>query len=277
MTQTQAAAVAASAGEANGESKREVSSIAFPYSDLDGSVEIAVAIHQLQGSEAQVDQIAAHLRQSPKSSGFRTQIASAAKFNLVTANQGVLTLTSLGTRICDPKQEEGARAEAFLAVELYKKIYDQFKGGTLPPDKGLESAIVSMGVAQKQKERARQIFQRSAQQAGFFKFGTERLIMPAIKASTPAPAFTKDEPEDHEDSQEADKQRKPKGSGGGEEFHPFIQGLLKKLPPAETDWPMEGRSKWLEAAIKIFDLMYTDSEDSRRSISIELKKDSAKA
>jgi len=258
--------------------KREVSSIAFPYDDLDSAAQIALAVHQLHGSEAEVEQIAAHLKQSPKSSGFRTQIAAAKTFGLITGSQGVMTLTGLGTRICDSQQEKAARAEAFLTVELYKRIYEKFKGGVLPPDNGLETAIVSMGVAQKQKERVRQIFKRSAQQAGFFQFGTDRLVMPAIKASTPAPVLTLEEEQEEPNEEDRDKQHKPKGSGGGgEQYHPFIQGLLRKLPAPDTDWPADGRIKWLQTAANIFDLMYTNSDDdNKRSISVDFKKDSAK-
>jgi hypothetical protein len=39
---------------------------------------------------------------------------------------------------------------------------------------------------------------------------------------------------------------------------------------------MDGRAKWLQTAANIFDLMYTDADDSRRSISIGFLKDSAK-
>jgi hypothetical protein len=39
-------------------------------------------------------------------------------------------------------------------------------------------------------------------------------------------------------------------------LHPFIQGLLDTLPEPGTNWAVEGRAKWLQAAGNIFDLMY---------------------
>jgi len=260
------------------DSKREQSSIVFPYFDLDEAVKIAKAVFELHGSSCSVDQIAAHLRESPNSSSFRGKVSAAKIFGIITGSQGTITLTPLGSQIADQQQEQRARADAFLRVPLYKAIFDKFRNAALPPDNGLESAMVSLGVAQKQKERARQIFSRSAQQAGYFQFGKDRLVPPPLKGSAaPATTLTEEEIEDTSHTENTEKQRKTRdSSGGGEEYHPFIQGLLRKLPPAETDWPMEGRAKWLEAAIKIFDLMYTDSEDSRRSIEIGLKKDSAK-
>jgi hypothetical protein len=266
--------------QTNSDGKRERSTIGFPYSDLDGAIKVAHAIHDLTGSESELEQIAAKLDQSPKSSGLLIQIASAKVFGLVTGNQGVIALTNLGSRICDQQQEKAARADAFLFVPLYKAIYDKFRGLSLPQDAALENVMAGLGVAQKQKERVRQIFRRSAQQAGFFWSGNDRLVLPASKSSTAAvPAAPagrqQEEVEEIEELETPEKRRKGKDSGG-EEYHPFIQGLLRKLPPPETDWPMEGRAKWLQAAINIFDLMYTDSDDSRRSIGIELKKDSAK-
>ena len=252
------------------EGKREQSTIAFPYQDLDEGIEIAKAIHSLHGSTCTVEQVAAHLKQSPTSSTFRLKISTAKTFTLVTSSQGTLTLTPLGSRICDPQQEKAARVDAFLAVPLYGAVYEKFKGMALPPTVGLEAALASLGVAQKQKDRARQIMQRSAQEAGFFQFGTDRLVLPAIKASAaPAPAVT------HEVEPESEKKKKSKDEED-DELHPFIKGLLKKLPTPETEWPSEGRAKWLQAAINIFDLMYTDSEDSRKSLTIGFQKDSAR-
>jgi len=260
------------------DAKREVSTIGFPYDDLDGGAAIARAIYELHGSECTQEQIAAHLKQSPKSSGFRTQIATAKMFGLVEYRPTGIALTKLGSQICDSQQEKSARVEAFLNVPLYRAVYENFKGVALPPDNALENTMGTLGVAQKQKERARQVFKRSAQQAGFFQFGNDRLILPAIKASTPAPAITLSTEEVREIERQSDSDNRRKndsGGGGGQPFHPFIQGLLKKLPEPDTDWPMDARAKWLQAAINIFDLMYTD-KDSRQAINIELKKDSAK-
>jgi hypothetical protein len=67
----------------------------------------------------------------------------------------------------DPQQEREARARAFLSVPLYKAIYDKYKGGVLPPAAALERDVVGLGVAEKQTGRARQVFERSAEQTGF--------------------------------------------------------------------------------------------------------------
>jgi hypothetical protein len=174
-------------------------------------------------------------------------VFAAKTFGLVKSERGVVTLKELGKRICDPEQSKAAGVDAFLAVPLYKALYDQFKTVPLPSLEGLEGAIERLGVVPKQKATARQVFQRSAKQAGFFDLVPNKLVMPAMGA-TPQP-----------------QQVLPKTNGSitpsashepDSGIHPFIQGLLKTLPPIDSDWETEDRKKWLQAAASNFDLMY---------------------
>lgn len=252
------------------ESERERSTISFPYNDLDDAVRVAKALHELGGS-CEWEQLAAKLGAKTSTSGtFRLRMLAAKIFNVLTYDKRTVSLTSIGTRLCDSQQEKAARADAFLSVPLYSKLYDKFKSATLPPTSGLESVIAGMGVSQKQKDKARQVFQRSAKQAGFSDYGIDRLVMPPIKASaagTPDPAESNEQPRKKTKDEDEDE----------DELHPFIKGLLRKLPPPDSEWPNDKRAKWLQAAVNIFDLMYTESEDdSRRTITIGFQKDSAK-
>jgi len=189
-------------------------------------------------------------------------------FGVLTYDKRIVTLTPLGTRICDTQQEQAARADAFLAVPLYSKVYEQFKGASLPPSSGLESAIVAMGVAPKQKDRARQVLQRSAKEAGFFNYGADRLVMPPVKASAAATPAPKEE-------SEPDRKKKKEEDEGGRR-HPLIQGLLKELPEPQTEWTTEDRKKWLEMASTIFNVIYKDSDDSRGQLKVVVERNSAK-
>lgn len=250
--------------------ERERSTISFPYNDLDDAVGVAKAVHAVGGTSCQWDQLAAKLGQSSTSGTFRLRMLAAKIFGVLTYDKGLVTLTPLGTRICDSQQEKAARAESFLTVPLYLKVYEQFKGASLPPVSGLEAAMVTLGVAQKQKDKARQVFQRSAKQAGFSEYG-DRLVMPSIKANA-APAIA--QPETPE---QPEKKKNKEAEDDEEELHPFIKGLLKKLPLPDSEWPNDKRAKWLQAAVNIFDLMYTESEDdSKRTITIGFQRDSAK-
>jgi hypothetical protein len=258
--------------------ERERSTIDFPYLSLDVAIEIVKAVHETGGTRAEFDQVAAHIGESAKGSAFRNKVTTARTFGLATYSTGTITLTPLGSRLADPDQEKGAKAEAFLSVPLYKRLYEDFKGSVLPPtNAGLETVIEGLGVSTKQKDKARQAFQRSAQQAGFFAYGATKLVYPAIAATGTAKANLKVEEEGREHDQE-EKGKKGGGGRGGNDNgqHPLIEGLLEELPKPKTEWPMEERKNWLEMASTIFNVIYKNSDDNRGSLRVVVEKASAK-
>lgn len=256
-------------GAAPAEEPQGRSTIKFPYLDQDDAVEVAQAIHTVAGKSCERDQLAAHFGVAATGGAFNLRLLTAKMFGFVNSEKGTLNLTALGSRVCDPQQEKAARAESFLMVPLYKAVYDDYKGQMLPGNPGLETAMEKLGVAPKQKDKARQVFQRSATQAGYFAYGSSRLVAPALKASS-----EEEKPKngniDGEESEE--KEKKPEKK----KRHPFIEGLLDKLPEAETEWTLEGRKKWLQTAANIFDLMYKSSDSDTGELSIALDKTSAK-
>lgn len=252
------------AGDAD---KRSVerSTIEFPYLDQQNSFEIAEGVHKVGGSGCDWDQLAAHFKQAAQGGGFRLRLICAKAFGLVVYDRGRISLTHLGLRSLDPQQQKAAKVESFLTVPLYRAVYEKFRGGMMPPTAGLEREMINMGVAKKQADKARQAFQRSAKFAGFFEFGADRLVAPSVNgASAPqeAPA---------EEKQKSDFGNGGGGDGGGQ-YHPFIQGLLQKLPEPDSEWPLEARKKWLSTAANIFGLMYTQpGEQDKGVIDIEIK------
>jgi hypothetical protein len=240
------------ADTAKEEGKRERSTIEFPYMGLEDAMAVAKGIHDTTGSSVcQHDQLAAALGLSMNSSGYRMRLSAARLFGVIDADRGGggVKLTDLGQTIADPTRQREAKARAFLNVPLFKKLYENNRGKMLPPAAALEREMAGLGVAQKQTERARQVFQRSAEVAGFFEMDRSRLIMPVGVGETNAPV-----------SEEKKEIEKP-GNGGGNKpppgMHPFIEGLLKTLPPPQTEWSIPDRVKWLQAASHIFDLIYT--------------------
>ena len=259
---------------------REQSTIQFPYNDLDDAIEVANGIMKCGGVPCEPDQLAGAMGQQPSGS-FRLKIAAARIFGLIETVQNKYQLTNLGFAIVDPTRQRTAKADAFLHVPLYRRVYEEFRNKTLPPRPApLEHAFVDFGVAVKQKDKARLCFERSAQQAGYFdQGGRDRLIRPVGAGALPSPDERGDE-----------TIRGGGGNGGGgssnsgdgtgdgaqsihggvgahgvarrqtsSHTHPFIQGLLDHLPQPETTWTIEGRAKWLRTAADIFDLMYKGS------------------
>jgi hypothetical protein len=199
------------------------------------------------------------------SGNFRNRTSAARLFGFIQKDgRESVKLTELGCHLVSPESEADAKATAFLNVPLYNRIYETYRGKLLPPMKALEREMTNHGVVLKQATAARQIFQRSARQSGFFGSGEDRLVRPKTTAglgSSEPPTIEQavfDEPR-HEDS----GQRRGgggNGSGGSRsrpgDLHPFIEGLLDTLPAPDTNWAVEGRAKWLQAAANIFDLMY---------------------
>lgn len=238
-------------------STKDRSTIEFPYLDEENAFEVAAGVHQLGGTCA-LDQLAAHFNQSAQGGGFRLRLICARMFDLITYERGLVALTPLGHRSVDPQQQRAAKAEAFLNIQLYKALFDSHRGVTLPPASGLEKKMVSLGVAEKQADKARQAFQRSAKFAGYFEFGADRLVAPvtAINQSQKIAADDQVPENNGESSSQGRADARP-----SQQLHPFIQGLIEKLPAPDGNWALADRAKWLTTAANIFDLMYAANED----------------
>jgi hypothetical protein len=222
---------------------RQRGTINFPYADLDDAVSVAQATWRRGGIRASLDQLAAAMKHKTiASGGFRSKIGAAKLFGLVRTDGMDVSLTNLGQQIVDQPQEARARSDAFLRVPLFRAIYERHRGGPLPSGTALESEMVELGVAPKQGERARQVFQRSAEQAGYFQAGKDRLVQPTFGSGDGGADMTpKPKPEEDEEESLRD--------------HPLIQGLFKMLP-LEGPWPESKRQQWLEAARVNLELVY---------------------
>ncbi len=229
---------------------RGQSAIQFPYVDLQGAIEVARAMLDAGGVPLDRDQLAAALNMTPGSGGFSIKIAAARQFGLIETQGGKNQLSALGFEILDPARSKSAMAAAFLNVPLYRRVYDEFKGRQLPPrPAGLEQAFVNFGVVAKQKDRARNIFDKSARLAGFFPNANEdRLVMPVLTLQA---TVVEEEPRFHPPTV---PQSPPPPAAPT--YHPFIEGLLKTLPGDGNEFPVERRVKWLELAANAFDMIY---------------------
>ena len=287
VSMTDRATADADASE-DGKRTRERSRIVFPYEDLDEAVTIAKTIHSNSGDRCSADQLAFWLGHGTVDSGrFRIKLSTARIFNVIEVDRDRITLTPLGQLIVDPAHERHARVRAFLSVPLYREIFDRYRGRPLPPDVGLEREMQGLGVAQKQTDKARQAFQRSASQAGVFGPGRDRLVLPAgfalddfdlpaTEAPRPSPEPRAPEPRPQAPSQVASQfapsqPARDSGRGGGSGTqHPLIEGLVQSLPQTsltdKAEWSWQERQQWLQTAMMVFQLAYTDPNPQRFEI-----------
>jgi hypothetical protein len=262
MESLQPAAQAATIEEARGRSTVE-----FPYFDLESGTEIAKFVRELGGLSCDPASLAAKLNMSPDGGGFRLRLLAAKTFGIVAygrAAAGQVELTALGQLIADPDSEKQGRFDAFMSIPLYRTLFDRLKGSVMPPPPAIERMMEGMGVAPKQKEKARQVFLRSAKQAGLFELSSERMTRPNLGAQAAATPVTNP---DHGSEQRP--KRAGGGSGGDDTLHPFIRGLIDKLPPADSEWDLTSRAKWLTTAANIFDLMYVGAGDSGIHVTLQ--------
>ena len=268
--------------------QNEQSSISFPYADMDTGVSVALAILGAGGVPLSREQLAGQMNTTAGSGSFIVKTAAARIFGLIAYTQGKFELTALGFNILssDEKKQRAAKADAFLTVPLYRRVYDEFKGKQLPPrPHGLEQAFAKFGVSSKQTRNARVAFDKSATQAGFFPNGPDRLIEPILGyagAIDPTGPTRPTWPIERTEGPTGYTGRPSELLGpqffGGDiaitenrlELDQLIRGLLGRLPKTGEKWEMEKRARWLQTLAANFDMVYTSDEDDK-TILIECK------
>jgi len=182
-----------------------------------------------------------------RSGTFQAKLGAARKFALVTTVRRDIQITPLGVQAIG---EDGtaARAQAFLEVPLYSGLFAAYRSGPLPGDTGLESKIASLGVPQKQVRTARQVFMRSARQAGFFDVAPDRLVEPPTGGGRkPAEPLV-------DDGSSAAPAKPAIGDKPA-----LVLDLFRKLPNAQGKLSVAERARWMAALNASLDLEYPDS------------------
>lgn len=250
---------------------REQSTIAFPYLDLDAAAEVANAVYSRSGyGSCDLDELAAEMGQVI-SGAFRLKTGSAKIFDVIDKDgRSSVKLTDLGKQIIADDTKRAARVEAFMRVPLYAAVFEKYKGQKLPPMKALEREMAALGVAAKQADKARQAFERSARQAGFFEAGDDRLVRPKADFGALSASTANDEQADA-NRREQDSRRKDDAHEGSSQ-DPLIIGLVKRLPQAGAHWNADARAAWLRLATSIFDVVYSGADGE---IAVDVKPHSA--
>lgn len=245
------------------------SEIAFPYVGLEDAVVVARAIYE-NGAALSRDQISGILRL--KTAALR--IGAARLFGLVTESpDGKILLTDLGVSILSTDETEAkiAKRDAFLKVPLYNKTFETFKNRNLPVrPHGLEQSFVEFGVAPKQKDKARQAFERSANFAGFFEANRDRLVEPIIVTKSPVYGEEIRAALKSTFTESGGLERPKKETSTDPLKEPLIIGLLERLPEVGSNWPLKDRVKWMRTLISNFTACYSD-DIARDRFEIEVR------
>jgi hypothetical protein len=242
---------------------RQRTEIAFPYADLDDSVQVAEIIRNQYGGTCSADQLAAVLNQSITSGAFRSKIGAARTYGLLHPKRGDLETTELANRILTPDTSSDAKVEAFLGVPLFQKLYEAYLGQTLPADAGIEAKMRQLGVPVKGTRFARSVFQRAAKQAGFFDAADNRLVKPPVGRIAVDPSNTPDESELQRNTDDGSSDDKD-GVIDREDWidmKPKLVGeLFRELPDDGEQFASGDRVQWESALKAILDLVYKTSK-----------------
>ena len=234
--------------------ERGRSVISFPYFHLEKCIELAAAVMAIGGDSCELSQLAAHLGQSESGGGFRVKIIATRVFGLISYQRKTVELTPIGQRILDPEMQKAARVEAFLTVPLFNRMYEKLNGQMLPPDTAIEKQMQGLGVAPKQASRARQVFLRSAREAGFFDINPSRLTKPPIGTSQVESSQKVETHAKGPSLQRPGGPTTPKLS----EHHPLIEALLAEMPPPGTEWELAHCAMWFESLRSCIGIIYSN-------------------
>lgn len=111
---------------------------------------------------------------------FRIRIGGLEKTGRITRDKNNVHLTELGRLNCspDPQVQMHARQEAFLYMELNRRLMKKYLGEPLPSTSILNNELIALGVLDSIANRARQVFLRSAKETGFLADDTGILVLP---------------------------------------------------------------------------------------------------
>jgi hypothetical protein len=251
------------------------SEIAFPYFSLDKSIEVPRLIHERAGGRCGRVQLAELLGYSGvKNGGFLTRMSAAKMFGLIDELGDAIVLTERAKKILAPVRPadaEQAKLDAFMSVELYRRVYEDFDGQTLPTPMGLKNLFLNnYKVVPLQVDAALRNLMDSAESAGLFKLAGTRskMIKPIIgehaAAMPPAPTAA---PAAADNTPRKEHERGGGGAGGGDGgdgmkgVHPALAGLIQNLPSVGTNLGPKRRQALFDAFKSTINFIYPEQED----------------
>jgi hypothetical protein len=249
---------------------KQKSGTRFPYYDLADAVMVARTIHDKAGGLCERAALATFLGHKGINSGaFLTRISAARMFGLIDQTDDLkFRVTPRGLAIVaevSPHLADRAKAEAFLAVDLFKKIYDQFYGTTLPAEVGLRNLLeTEYKIVPDRIIPTVRIMNASAEYAGFFKASGDRskMVMPVSLpvggVQSPPPPKPQDQHQQNGGGTGGGGGRG--GGGGGGNIDPAIQGLMDRLPQPGTSLSSKKRKALIDAFTYLVGYIYPEPE-----------------
>ena len=256
----------------DGRSRVGRSGITSPYFDLATSIAVAQIIQQQGAGTSSSQQLAHWLGYKSTNSGtYATRISAATKhFGLIENSGDIFVITERAKIILSavmPEEVITAKVEAFFAIPLFARVYEQFRGSQLPPEAGLKNLFLNTyKILPDRVAQAVRVFLNSAEQAGFFSFNGDRsrLTSPTVKQKSPSHA-------EHFNTQDTVLPRSatiaPAKQDTGDEnrasgsVDPALISLLHKLPRAGKAWTASEQTRFLTALTHTIQFLYPTEDN----------------
>jgi hypothetical protein len=245
------------------------SEVAFPYYSLVKSVEAARVVHEKAGGRCTKAQLASLLSYSGvQNGGFLTRLSAARMFGLLEVFNDTVSLTDRARKLLSPvraSDAEQALLEAFMAVDLYRRVFEAFDGQTLPTGEGLKNLLLhEYKVVPAQVSTALRVLMESADTAGLFRMaGNRSRMLKPILATTgegEVPASPPPAPPPTEQHHHSPRERR-RGSEDLSDVHPALAGLLRNLPPVGDRLAPKRRAALIEAFRSTINFLYPEDEE----------------
>jgi hypothetical protein len=255
--------------------ERSVSGFNVPYFDLSDSIEVARVVRD-SGGRMNREQLAGLLKYTSTNSGaFKTRVSAAKAFGVVDQpepNSDLIAITARGTSIVAPVSDAEAlkaKIDAFLAIPLFKLIYDEYRGRELPADIGLANLFENTHkMLDTRAMPSVKVMMASAETAGLFKINgaaSRKMVMPILSG---AGAATLEGPRIQDPPPRIDLGRNGSGGGGGDgggeppDIDPTFLALLARLPKSGTQLSKTRRAQVIAALTAAVNWIYPDPEDA---------------
>jgi hypothetical protein len=202
-----------------------------------------------------------------RSGTYLTRIAAARQFGLIQSSGDRHSVTDRGMQIIAPVMPNDAiqaKVEAFLDIELFSKIFQKFRGTSLPPEVGLKNLFRTpeYAILPDRVDQATRVLMNSAEQAGFFSATGDRsrLIMPSNVASNSTQTLEEKSAAPPQPAQEKPKSGSHVSVDHASGVHSAIVGLLRELPPPGAAWSSSKKQRFLAAFQSTIDFIYPEDE-----------------
>lgn len=254
---------------------RRTSPIAFPYHDLDRSVEVARTIHEKGGGSCTREQLAPWLGYKSVANGsFVTRVTAAKLFGFIEQDGNQLRTTERGRVVAAPilaRDADQAKLDAFLSVPLFKRVFDRFNGQPLPGEVGLRNLLeTEYEVVKDRVAPTVRLMLDAAEQAGFFKVAgnRSRMVLPPVEGAPAPPTakFVVPAPVVSGGDGASNGERLGGGGSGGPppgDIDPAFIALLRRLPESGTPLSKAKRSALVAAFTSAVDWLYPDPEEGQ--------------